>query len=133
MSGAGVGETPNAAFAALSARGSSLGIAGLSSGITELEHFLKTGDDKAFTEGQDRRCRALNGLGLSKADKVTLAAVSMFQTGDDLDKWMESVFNIILLHLFFFIICHFLIISAFVFIKFPLSQLARVGGDSLSK
>ena len=85
MSGAGVGETPNAAFAALSARGSSLGIAGLSSGITELEHFLKTGDDKAFTEGQDRRCRALNGLGLSKADKVTLAAVSMFQTGDDLD------------------------------------------------
>ena len=98
MSGAGVGETPNAAFAALSARGSSLGIAGLSSGITELEHFLKTGDDKAFTEGQDRRCRALNGLGLSKADKVTLAAVSMFQTGDDLDKWMESVFTVILLH-----------------------------------
>ena len=98
MSGAGVGETPNAAFAALSARGSSLGIAGLPSGITELEHFLKTGDDKAFTEGQDRRCRALNGLGLSKADKVTLAAVSMFQTGDDLDKWMESVFTVILLH-----------------------------------
>ena len=98
MSGAGVGETPNAAFAALSARGSSLGIAGLSSGITELEHFLKTGDDKAFTEGQDRRCRALNGLGLSKADKVTLAAVPMFQTGDDLDKWMESVFTVILLH-----------------------------------
>ena len=72
MSGAGVGETPNAAFAALSARGSSLGIAGLLSGITELEHFLKTGDDKAFTEGQDRRCRALNGLGLSKADKILL-------------------------------------------------------------
>ena len=80
MSGAGVGETPNAAFAALSARGSSLGIAGLPSGITELEHFLKTGDDKAFTEGQDRRCRALNGLGLSKADKVTLAAVPTHQT-----------------------------------------------------
>ena len=98
MSGAGVGETPNAAFAALSARGSSLGIAGLPSGITELEHFLKTGDDKAFTEGQDRRCRTLNGLGLSKADKVTLAAVTMFQTGDDLDKWMESVFTVILLH-----------------------------------
>ena len=57
MSGAGVAETPNAAVVALSAWGSSLSIAGLLSGITELEHFLKTGDDKAFTEGQDRRCR----------------------------------------------------------------------------
>ena len=37
-------------------------------------------------------------MGLSKADKVTLAAVPMFQTGDDLDKWMESVFTVILLH-----------------------------------
>ena len=98
MSGAGVGETLNAAFAALSARGSELGIAGLPSGLTELEHFLKIRDDKTFTECQDRRCRALNGLGLSKADKVTLAAVPMFQTGDDLDKWMESVFTVILLH-----------------------------------
>ena len=52
-----------------------------------MEHFLKICDNKAFTECEDRRCRALNGLGLSKADKVTL-----------LDKWMESVFTTILLH-----------------------------------
>ena len=96
--GVGVGETPNAAFAALSAASSELGIAGLPSGLTELEHFLKIRDDKTFTECQDRRCRALNGLGLSKADKVTLAAVPMFKTGDDLHKWMESVFTIILLY-----------------------------------
>ena len=39
-----------------------------------------------------------DSIASSKADKVTLAAVSMFQTGDDLDKWMESVFTVILLH-----------------------------------
>ena len=49
-------------------------------GLTELEYFLKIRDNRAFTECQDRRCRALNGLGLSKADKVTLAAVPMFAT-----------------------------------------------------
>ena len=43
MSGAGVGETPNAAFAALSARGSSLGIAGLSSGITDARRIAFVG------------------------------------------------------------------------------------------
>ena len=32
-----------------------------------------------------------------KADKVTLAVVSMFQAGDDLDRCMESVFTVILL------------------------------------
>ena len=42
MLGAGIGETLNAVFAVLSAQGSELGIAGLSSGLTEVEHFLKT-------------------------------------------------------------------------------------------
>ena len=98
MSGAGVGETPNAAFAALSAASSELSIAGLASRITEAQHFLEIRDDKAFTKCQDRRCPALNGLGISKADKVALTAVSLFKTGDDLDKWMASVWTVLLLY-----------------------------------
>ena len=93
MSGAGVGETLNAAFAALSAASSGLGDAGLSSRLTEVQHFLEIRDDKTFTECQDRRCRALNGLGLWKADKVALTTVPLYKTSDDLDKWMESAWT----------------------------------------
>ena len=93
MSGAEVGETPNAAFAVLSAASSVLGNAGLPPGLTEVPHFLEICNDKAFTESQDRRYRALNGLGLSKAGKVALATVALFKTGSNLDKWMESVWT----------------------------------------
>ena len=95
MSGSGVGETPNAAFAALSARclARADGHQGLSSSITESRGYLDRGDDKAFTETLNRRCRALDNQGLSKPDKITLATVAMFKTGDNLEKWMGSIWG----------------------------------------
>ena len=73
MSGSGVGETPSAAFAALSARvlARADGSQGLSSSISESQGYLDRGDDKAFTESLDRRCRALDGQGLMKPGKIT--------------------------------------------------------------
>ena len=98
MSGAGVGETPNAAFVVLSSSSSELGNAGLPSRLTEVQHFLEIRDNKGFTKCQDRRCRAYNGMGLSKADKVALTNVSLCKTGDNLDKWMEPIWTCILLY-----------------------------------
>ena len=100
MSGSGVGETPNAAFAALSARvlARADGSQGLSSSISESQSHLDRGDDKAFTESLDRRCRALDGQGLQKTDKITLANAAMFKTGDNLEKWMQSIWSQLLLH-----------------------------------
>ena len=100
MSGSGVGETPNAAFAALSARclARADGHQGLSSSITESQSYLDRGDDKAFTETLNRRCRALDNQGLSKPDKITLSTVAMFKTGDNLEKWMGSIWGQLLLH-----------------------------------
>ena len=37
-------------------------------------------------------------MGLSKPEKVALTNVPLFKHGDDIDKWMESVWNSILLH-----------------------------------
>ena len=81
MSGSGVRETPNAAFAALSARVLARAdrSQGLSSSIPESQSYLDHSDDKAFTESLDRRCRALDGQGLSKPDKITLTNVAMFK------------------------------------------------------
>ena len=100
MSGSGVGETPNAAFAALSARVLARpdGSQGRSSSISESQSHLDRGDDKAFTESLDRRCRALDGQGLQKPDKITLANAAMFKTGDNLEKWMQSIWSQLLLH-----------------------------------
>ena len=100
MSGSGVGETPNAAFAALSARvlARADGSQGLSSSITESQNYLDRGDDKAFTETLDRRCRSLDNQGLQKPDKITLTNVAMFKTGDNLEKWMQSIWSQLLLH-----------------------------------
>ena len=70
-----MGDTPNAAFAALSAVSPELGNAGLSSGLEDLQHFFEIRNHKGFTECQDRRCRAYNGMGLLKADKVALTNV----------------------------------------------------------
>ena len=83
MSGSGVGETPNAAFAALSARclARADGHQGLSSSITESQSYLDRGDDKAFTETLNRRCRALDNQGLSKPDKITLSTVARVGLG----------------------------------------------------
>ena len=67
-------------------------------------HFLRTGqyldrgDDKAFTETLNRRCRALDNQGLQKPDKITLTNVAMFKTGDNLEKWMQSIWSQLLLH-----------------------------------
>ena len=100
MSGSGVGETPNAAFAALSARclARADGQQGLSSSISESQGYLDRGDDKAFTESLGRRCRALDGQGLQKPDKITLTNVTMFKTGGNLENWMLSVWSQLLLH-----------------------------------
>ena len=57
MSGSGVGETPNAAFAAVSARVLRAdGLGGWSSSLSEAQGYLDQGDDKSFTEALDRRC-----------------------------------------------------------------------------
>ena len=100
MSGSGVGETPNAAFAALSAQvlradGSQ---GGLSSSISESQEYLDRGDDKSFTESLDCRCRALDGQGLSKPDKITLTNVAMFKPSDNVEKWMGTIWAQLLLH-----------------------------------
>ena len=92
MSGAGVGETPNAAFAALSAASSELGNAGLPSGLTlpaqscpgwllvgpiqenkisvlspsgltEVQHFLEIRDDKAPLSTKTEDAEPTMGLG----------------------------------------------------------------------
>ena len=100
MSGSGVGEMPNAAFAALSAQvlradGSQ---GGLSSSISESQEHLDCSDNKSFTESLDRRCRALDSQGLSKPGKITLTNVAMFKPGDNVDKWMGTIWTQILLH-----------------------------------
>ena len=46
----------------------------------------------------DRRCCAYDGMGLSKPDKVALTNVSPFKPGDNLHKWMESIWTCILLY-----------------------------------
>ena len=72
MSGQGVGNSPNAAFAASSARCYEQGLTGLSSSITELQELLDSGDDGEFMVALDRRCQSLKGIGLAKTDKVSL-------------------------------------------------------------
>jgi hypothetical protein len=99
MSGSGVGETPNVAFAALSARVLRSDITqGLPSSVSESQSYLDRGDDKAFTESLDRQCRALDGQGLSKPDKITLTSVAMFKPGDNVDKWLATLWSQLLLY-----------------------------------
>ena len=100
MSGSGVGETPNAAFAALSAQAlRANGLGGLLSSFSEAQEYLDQGNDKSFTEALDCWCRALDGQGLLKPDKVALTNVAMFKASDNIHKWMESIWTCILLHM----------------------------------
>ena len=100
MSGSRVGETLNAAFAALSAQvlAHADRAQGLLSSISESQSYLDCCDNKAFTESLDRRCRALDGQGLSKPDKITLTNVVMFKAGDNLNKCLQSIWAQLLLH-----------------------------------
>ena len=99
MSGSGVWETPNAAFAALSAQVlRSDRTQGLPSSISESQSYLDCGDDKSFTESLDRRCRAFDGQGLSKLDKVTLTNVAMFKPSNNVDKWLATVWSQLLMY-----------------------------------
>ena len=84
MSGSGVGDTLNAAFAALSAQSSGPGRPGLLSNLSEVQQFLGASDDRSFTEAIDRRCRAYDGLGLSKPGKVALTNVETFKPDGNL-------------------------------------------------
>ena len=89
MLGSGVGETLNAAFAALPAQVlRANGLGGLSSSLCEAQQYLDQGDDKSFTEVLNHQCRTLDGQGLSKPDKIALTNVAIFKPGDNLNKWM---------------------------------------------
>ena len=66
--------------------------------LLELQHFLDINDNRNFTECKDRRYWAYDGMGLSKLGKVALTNVSLFKNGDNLKKWMGSVWTCILLH-----------------------------------
>ena len=70
----------------------------MSSSISESQEHLDRGDDKNFTETADRRCGALDGQGLSKPGKIALTNVAMFKPGDNLDKWMGTIWTRILLY-----------------------------------
>ena len=59
LSWPGPGASPNAAFAALSARVS--GAADEASELNEIEKFIASCDDENLTAALDRRCRALEG------------------------------------------------------------------------
>ena len=98
MSGQGVGNSPNAAFAASSARCHKQGLAGLSSSITELQDLLDLRNDVEFTAAVDRRCRSLKGIGLAKTDKVSLQHVPMFEHSTDIIKWTSLLWTPILQH-----------------------------------
>ena len=82
MSGPGVGSSPNWAFAALSARWRSAGGSKEASELNEIEQFIADGDDENLTAALDRRCRALEGMGLVKVDKVSLDSVTEYKVGD---------------------------------------------------
>ena len=62
-------NSPNAQFKALSARGSG---DRTSSDLKEIELYIKERDDENLTRALDRRCRSLEGMGMSKVDKVSL-------------------------------------------------------------
>jgi hypothetical protein len=98
MSGQGVGSSPNAAFAASSARCYEQGLTGLSSSIIELQELLDSGNDREFTAAQDRRCQSLEGIGLGKTEKVSLQGVPMFEQGTDIEKWANMLWVPILQH-----------------------------------
>ena len=83
-------HSPHAAFAALSARGSL--ISGLSSGIDEIEKLIAIGDDIGVTEAFDRRCRALEGMGLQEPKKVSLDLVPSYSNDDNVYKWIDKLF-----------------------------------------
>ena len=81
MSRPGAGASPNAAFAALSARLSEAGASGLSNELSDIEKFVASKDDANLTAALDRRCRALEGMGLVKVDKVSLGDVPAYSQG----------------------------------------------------
>ena len=74
------------------------GGSGSSSNLSEVQQHLNSSDDRGFAECLDRRCRAYDGLGLSKPDKVALTDVAPFKPGDNLNKWMEAIWTTVLLH-----------------------------------
>ena len=96
MSGPGVSDSPNAAFAALSARLSEAGASGLSNELSDIEKFVASKDDANLTAALDRRCRALEGMGLVKVDKVSLNNVPVYKAGQDARKWADALFGPIL-------------------------------------
>ena len=59
---------------------------------------MDTSDVRSFTEVIDCQCCAYGKMGLSKPDKVALMNVSAFKPGNNLSKWMESIWTCILLH-----------------------------------
>ena len=91
MSGPGVGSSPNWAFAALSARWRSAGGTTEASELNEIEQFIADGDDENLTAALDRRCRALEGMGLVKVDKVSLDTVTDYKVGDDLTNDVQKL------------------------------------------
>ena len=88
MSGQGVGNSPNVAFKAVSARLHDQELTGLLSSLAELQQLLDSRNDRKFTAAVDRRCRSLEGMGLCKSDKVTLNDVPSFKHGDNLINWI---------------------------------------------
>ena len=85
-----VHSSPNAAFAALSARWS--GKDGITSDLNDIEKHIRQIDDENLTAALDRKCRALKGMGLSKVDKVSLDSVAVFKTTDNIYVWLDQLF-----------------------------------------
>ena len=55
--------------------------------MKEIELYIKERDDENLTRALDRRCRSLEGMGMSKVDKVSLEDVPSFKVGFDIDRW----------------------------------------------
>ena len=100
MLGSRVGETLNAAFAALSAQvlhaDRSQGSLLLS--ISESQEYLDCSNNKSCTKLLDHQCHTFNSQGLSKLDKITLTNVAMFKPSDNVNKWLGTIWAQLLLH-----------------------------------
>ena len=88
-----MGNSQGAAFVALPAQLNGFSLVGSAPNLTELHWLLDSGDDPNFTAAQDRRCGALEEVGLCKSDKGALINVPSFKQGNDLVKWVAPPWN----------------------------------------
>ena len=93
---AGMLVSPNARFAALSAR---MPVSRTLSELSEIEKYITEGDDVNLTAALDRRLRSIESMGMMKVDKVSLSDVPNYHQGNDIYKWIETLFVAIMPHL----------------------------------